>query len=143
MLNFNRPGIPDQNTPPSGNDGNDAASQAAGAGSSPEASAVVASIRSQHFNVLPVAGQSNVVAIANGGASATVAFGGPAVTIGSQIVGAAPSGHVVVGIGDAAVTVTPGSAPSPNVQPVVAVVGSQHFTISRLQGQGGDVQVLK
>ncbi|KAK4627222.1 hypothetical protein CLAFUW4_05018 [Fulvia fulva] len=87
------------------------------------------------LEIVPAGDHASAVEVANGEAMQTVALGGSAITVEGQVASAGSAGHIVTGAGNTAVTLTPGAAPSPQAQPVMADVGSQHITISQIGGQ--------
>ncbi|KAK5717934.1 hypothetical protein LTR15_008777 [Elasticomyces elasticus] len=72
-----------------------------------------ATVRDQAFTVVPEANDPSVVVVANGQTTATIAPGETG-TVGGQVVSLAPSASagIVIGSGNAAVTLTPGGSPS-------------------------------
>ncbi|KAK5691162.1 hypothetical protein LTR97_011814 [Elasticomyces elasticus] len=72
-----------------------------------------ATVGDQAFTVVPEANDPSVVVVANGQTTATIAPGETG-TVGGQVVSLAPSASagIVIGSGNAAVTLTPGGSPS-------------------------------
>ncbi|KAK3652595.1 hypothetical protein LTR56_001959 [Elasticomyces elasticus] len=72
-----------------------------------------ATVGDQAFTVVPEANDPSVIVVANGQTTATIAPGQTG-TIGGQVVSLAPStsAGIVIGSGNAAVTLTPGGSPS-------------------------------